>query len=1719
MQNSHDDNKENKHTTTKIIICIVIIIVILLLLITSCTSSYWGKIGSMFGNTEYVVDKDKDDKKEKINKDLTFDIKKADISLDESSFKITYSYKNINVDNPVCTTSDADIATCVAYDGYVVVNPKKTGSVTITVSTTFNDIIYKATCDANIVEGENGIKLTSSNGTIILTNGKTKNVAFNLIGIKGKVNVSVEKPDIATATIKNNTLKITALKSGRTKITLSVEYGGKVYTAEYTLDVADDDQDYSDKDEGNSSSNSSKLKLNATYKQMYVKETFQLKKTSGGKIIKWVSSNKSIATVSSSGKVTAKKVGTVTIYAYDENGNQASVTINVIPKPSKNKLQLSVTEIVLKVGESFTPTVLKGDVDRWVSANKGIATVDKITGKIVAISPGTTTITASDFWYFGNKAIIKVTVIKDDEPIIPPAKEYLELDREHLDLIVGDEQKIRVNKGHAISWASTNESVAKVTSDGRVIAIGEGEAVITVVGAYGEVKNVTVSVKQTATPVKPDEKLILKKPDATITVGDKYDLYDFVEQGTPIRWNISDPTKAVIENGKIIFKAPGTITLTGYDKDGNESSVTITIEPNKDPVITYPDLAIDRSKVDLIVGDKYTIKVNQGKPVSFVSSNDNIARVDANGQITAVSPGTTQITVTGSNGEKKIVEVTVTSRPDPVKPGDPIILKAPDKSIIAGDVIDISEIVEQGTPDRWVVSDPNIATVDPITGKVTFHNPGTVTITAYDKSGNSSTITIVVQTQKDPDLPVQSLIVDNTNIEMIVGDKEQINISNGIATDYESADSSIAKVDKNGFITAVSPGTTQITVTGANGEKVIVNVTVKEKPEPTDPDLDIALDKNKTEMTIGDTFTIPVVQGVADSWKSSDSSILSVDKDGKVTAKKSGTVTITATGKNGSTDSITITVLAKKIELSTYNKDMYVGEKFTPVITSDNYESAEWSSSDESIVKVDKKTGEITAVGPGTTTVTVTNASGITTEIVVTVHKYVLDDLIVKVDGVNQSIDFKPGDNSYSIGPVSPDSSKFEVEGILPSGDAYKNVTVKYEINGELKDEITDEDLVSGDNNVVVKLIAKDGDGNDFVANEYNVVITKDKSADVSLNLYHGNEEVIPGETYKVDNKENPVNLRVEKAPGSTITNVVLKHGDSAQDVTSLFTDNETPSLDLAEGKSQLIVTVVAEDGKTTETYTYEFERLERNIEITYNKDNETTLDIKNSPYYLGFEITEDGADFDYKLEDIKVLLDGQETSIIKVTDKGVLEVTPGVADIGDHTLTLEYKGSTKDFKFKVVDDDYYIDTCPKGSGTCDYVFETDYTSSIKSTTVPLYTDIIKYLPDDYVIDDKTPGVITITNPNSYDNSKVVITYDSSVAKITFPDNETPSESYVLDVDLKTGDDVHIKVETYRFGEVYKTIEDIWVKVTKKYELTLYASPYDVDPEDEEAIKNYFLDADSRKKFTQLLVDGEEFDLSIFDPYQIDDTENCYSYKFLAWTDENGNDVITKDQVTTPITLTKDLVLYASYSENSELDTEPVYAYMDLQDLELFKITDVGNERPDNYTEIDPKLIYPSASGGKGIRIYNDTGADIKIVQFVIQEDTLCVESNICLNMGYKIRGNDKYTTLNKYYYGTNGDSDSAYTILNKDTTDIDGTTYSPYYHTYKELDIAEGQEIEIPNGEYGEIGVFWKWVDNDENDYKIGNLAVDLNQYKFYLAIKYEKPKESCNLDLVDKD
>ena len=123
--------------------------------------------------------------------------------------------------------------------------------------------------------------------------------------------------------------------------------------------------------------------------------------TASNKKVKWTTSNKKVATVSSAGVVTGKAGGTavITCTARDGSGASASCTVTVTPiNPTGIKLSKTVLNVKTGKTSSLKATVLPKKTDfktvTWTSSNPAIVSVDA-RGRIRGISPGTVTITAT----------------------------------------------------------------------------------------------------------------------------------------------------------------------------------------------------------------------------------------------------------------------------------------------------------------------------------------------------------------------------------------------------------------------------------------------------------------------------------------------------------------------------------------------------------------------------------------------------------------------------------------------------------------------------------------------------------------------------------------------------------------------------------------------------------------------------------------------------------------------------------------------------------------------------------------------------------------------------------------------------------------------------------------------------------------------------------------------------------------------------------------------------------------------------------------------------------------------------------------------------------------------------------------------------------------------------------------------------------------------------
>ena len=196
---------------------------------------------------------------------------------------------------------------------------------------------------------------------------------------------------------------------------------------------------------------------------------------------------------------------------------------------------------------------------------------------------------------------------------------------------------------------------------------------------------------------------------------------------------------------------------------------------------------------------------------------------------------------------------------------------------------------------------------------------------------------------------------------------------------WRSDNPSVVTVSDSGAVKAVGAGTANLYCEDAEGHFTSAPCVV------TVEDFIIASEGirgNAAFVLTGDTLGLALDNSNhgAVSWKSSDTRIASIDSEGNVTAKKKGTVTISATAADKkASDSIKLNVVqpTESVTISGVPQILYAGSmaSLKAILTSGSNDKVFWSSSDESVATVDA-TGKIKGISQGEITVTATTFSG-----------------------------------------------------------------------------------------------------------------------------------------------------------------------------------------------------------------------------------------------------------------------------------------------------------------------------------------------------------------------------------------------------------------------------------------------------------------------------------------------------------------------------------------------------------------------------------------------------------------------------------------------------------------------------------------------------------------------------------------------------------------------
>ena len=227
----------------------------------------------------------------------------------------------------------------------------------------------------------------------------------------------------------------------------------------------------------------SKIILNSKKLQLGVGKTFQIKatfpKNEACNNITYSSSKKSVATVSSTGKVTARKKGSSIITVKSYNGKNGKLKITVTANIPVKKVNVSTKKLLLGIREScqlnasVSPKNASNKKLSYKSSNSTIKVSSK--GKVTAKKTGTSKITIKSS--NGKKASVMVSVRK------APKKITLNVTKKTLKVGKKFQIKVKLPKGtasHKIKYSISKKSIATVSSTGKITARKKGTATITV---------------------------------------------------------------------------------------------------------------------------------------------------------------------------------------------------------------------------------------------------------------------------------------------------------------------------------------------------------------------------------------------------------------------------------------------------------------------------------------------------------------------------------------------------------------------------------------------------------------------------------------------------------------------------------------------------------------------------------------------------------------------------------------------------------------------------------------------------------------------------------------------------------------------------------------------------------------------------------------------------------------------------------------------------------------------------------------------------------------------------------------------------------------------------------------------------------------------------------------------------------------------------------------
>lgn len=335
-----------------------------------------------------------------------------------------------------------------------------------------------------------------------------------------------------------------------------------------------------------------------------------------------------------------------------------------------------------------------------------------------------------------------------------------------LDITENDEERLiasvtpnNKDTDSTVYWSSSDEKVATVDEEGNVKAIANGNCIIYARTSNNKVTQciVTVNTSPDYISIEQDSLVLDINGTNTETLKTKI-LPETTNVNHKVTWKSTNEAIATVDNtGMVTAKKIGECQVQAITENGKQCSINVSVKTSPEVIIINP------SEVQIDVSDNKSIKLNATitpstssiyQKLTWSSSNENIAMVDEDGNVTGVNNGECTITARTENGKEGNCKIKVYTTPKEISMSNDATLDMSEKNTMSLTAVVLPRTANTDTNIMWSSSNENIATVDE-NGVITGKANGVCEIKVVTSNGKEAICNLTVIGAENPSVTIE----------------------------------------------------------------------------------------------------------------------------------------------------------------------------------------------------------------------------------------------------------------------------------------------------------------------------------------------------------------------------------------------------------------------------------------------------------------------------------------------------------------------------------------------------------------------------------------------------------------------------------------------------------------------------------------------------------------------------------------------------------------------------------------------------------------------------------------------------------------------------------------------------------------------------------------------------------------------------------------------------